>query len=224
MKIFKAAVIAIGIAWSPLVLAQWAVSDADALEQLKRINKVDAPTNKPADAVLQGQGQELLLSSSHAFHQLQIAVSEKEKYILGEASCGVKSVNENYFNACIGRRNLAINSLQQYDIHLTKMKTHLDAIQKLLNDSRGVSEESGQIQRYHLEITGRQALMSGEASRMQTLMQAYKQRDELYALQMAESREGALNKPPVNTETGASTGVARAPTLGKVWQFKKPAF
>lgn len=224
MKYISSIVLLIALVWSQNSAAQWAVSDAEALTQLKKINKVSSLNNSPSDAVLQGQGQELLLNSSHAFHQLQIAVSEKEKYILGEASCGVKSVNEKYFNACIGRRNLAINSLQQYDIHLGKMKSHLDAVQKLLNDSRGVSEDSGQLQRYHLEITGRQALMSGEASRMQTLMQAYKQRDELYALQMSESREGALNKPPVNTETGAATGAARAPTLGKVWEFKKPAF
>ncbi len=44
------------------------------------------------------------------------------------------------------------------------------------------------MQRYHAEITARQALMLGEAARMQGLMEAYKQRDQLYVMQMAEAR------------------------------------
>ncbi len=66
------------------------------------------------------------------------------------------------------------------------------------------------MQRYHAEITARQALMLGEAARMQGLMEAYKQRDQLYALQMAEARESALNKPPVNDENGAAAKGSKA--------------
>ncbi len=188
--------------------AQWAVHDESAVQQLININRVGRLTNAQ-DAELQKD----LVATSRAFQELEIAGTEKEKYIKTLASCGERKVNAKYFDACIGRRKLAINSLMQYDIHLDKMNKHLEAIKKLLDDSRGVSTEAGRLQRFQTEIQGRQALMLGEAARMQGLMQAYKQRDELYAVQMNEARESTVSKPPVNDEAGAERPAARAPTF-----------
>lgn len=188
--------------------SQWAVHDEDAITQLQNINRVTR-INSSNDAELQKD----LAATSRAFHELEIAAEEKEKYIKTLASCGERKINAKYFDACIGRRKLAINSLMQYDIHLDKMNKHLEAIKKLLDDSRNVSEEAGQLQRFQTEIQARQALMLGEAARMQGLMQAYKQRDELYAVQMNEARESTVSKPPVNDEAGAERPAARAPAF-----------
>lgn len=188
--------------------AQWAVNDADAIEQLRRINRVNLNGSRN-----KAELQENLKTANTAFEQLAINKQDKEKYILSEASCGARKVNTKYFDACIGRRNLAINSLVQYDIHLDKMNKHLKSIQDLLSATDNIRDESGQIQRYQVEVQARQALMLGEAARMQGLMGAYKQRDELYALQMAEAREGSLNKPPVNDEAGVEKPAAKAPAF-----------
>jgi hypothetical protein len=188
--------------------SQWAVHDQSAIEELKKINKTLRIAG-PQDAEL----QESLAATNRAFNELEIAAEEKEKYIKTLASCGERKVNAKYFDACIGRRKLAINSLMQYDIHLDKMNKHLDAIKKLLDDSRGVESEAGQLQRFQTEIQARQALMLGEAARMQGLMQAYKQRDELYAVQMNEARESTVSKPPVNDEAGAERPAAKAPAF-----------
>lgn len=196
--------------------AQWAVYDHEAVEQLKRINRV-GKVSTPEDADVQKD----LIETQKAFHALQIASEEKEKYIQTLASCGERKINAKYFDACIGRRNLAINSLMQYDAHLGKMNQHLEAIQKLLNDSRSVDNEAGPLQRYQTEIQGRQALMLGEAARMQGLMQAYKRRDELYAVQMAEARESTVSKPPVNDESGAEQPAAKTPAF-RVINLNKP--
>lgn len=163
--------------------AQWAVHDEAAVLQLQKINRV-ARVTSAQNAELQKD----LAATSRAFHELEIAAEEKEKYIKTLASCGERKINARYFDACIGRRKLAINSLMQYDIHLDKMNKHLEAIEKLVKDSRTVDAEAGQLQRFQTEIQARQALMLGEAARMQGLMQAYKQRDELYAVQMNEAR------------------------------------
>ena len=192
----------------PAAFAQWAVHDAEAIRQLERINRVRGLNN-----IQDGEIQKDLAATSRAFQELEIAAEEKEKYIKTLASCGERKVNAKYFDACIGRRKLAINSLMQYDIHLDKMNKHLDAIKKLLDDSRGVESEAGKLQRFQTEIQARQALMLGEAARMQGLMQAYKQRDELYAVQMNEARESTVSKPPVNDEAGAERPAARAPTF-----------
>lgn len=195
--------------------ADWAVIDQTAVDELKdikreleKINNVSKTGNRNA-AELQGS----LKKTSESFHQLSISTSEKEKYIKTEASCGDRSVNRKYFDACIGRRNLAINALMQYDVHLDKMGKHLEAIESLLSQTDSIPKESGVMQRYHAEITARQALMLGEAARMQGLMEAYKQRDQLYALQMAEARESALSKPPVNTESGGARPRPSAPAF-----------
>lgn len=188
--------------------AQWAVYDDEVFRQLQRINNTRNNTNA-TDAELQKD----LAATSRAFHELEIAAEEKEKYIKTLASCGERKVNAKYFDACIGRRKLAINSLMQYDIHLDKMNKHLEAIEKLVKDSRTVDAEAGQLQRFQTEIQARQALMLGEAARMQGLMQAYKQRDELYAVQMNEARESTVSKPPVNDEDGGERPAARAPTF-----------
>lgn len=188
--------------------AQWAVYDDEAVKELKKINRV-----KSISGIQSAELQENLATTNRAFNELEIAAEEKEKYIKTLASCGERKVNSKYFDACIGRRKLAINSLMQYDIHLDKMNKHLDAIKKLLDDSRGVESEAGQLQRFQTEIQARQALMLGEAARMQGLMQAYKQRDELYAVQMNEARESTVSKPPVNDEAGAERPAAKAPAF-----------
>lgn len=196
--------------------SQWAVHDNDAVEQLKRINKV-GKISSAQDAELQKD----LVETSKAFHELELAGEEKEKYIKSLASCGERKVNAKYFDACIGRRKLAINSLMQYDVHLDKMNKHLDAIKKLLDDSRSVDGEAGQLQRFQTEIQARQALMLGEAARMQGLMLAYKQRDELYAVQMSEARESTVSKPPVNEEDGTERTATKAPAF-RVINMNKP--
>lgn len=196
--------------------SQWAVHDQSAIEELKKINKTLRIAG-PQDAELQRD----LAATSRAFNELEIAAEEKEKYIKTLASCGERKVNAKYFDACIGRRKLAINSLMQYDTHLDKMNKHLDAIKKLLEDSRGVESEAGQLQRFQTEIQARQALMLGEAARMQGLMQAYKQRDELYAVQMNEARESTVSKPPVNDEAGAERPATKAPAF-RVINMNRP--
>ncbi|MGM9428348.1 hypothetical protein [Hydrogenophaga sp. MI9] len=210
-----AAAAIVGSLICPAAYSQWAVHDQEAVQQLENINRVGKVTSEDAEL------QKDLVETSKAFHELEIAGEEKEKYIKSLASCGERKVNTMYFDACIGRRKLAINSLMQYDVHLDKMNKHLEAIKKLLENSRSVDDAAGQLQRYQTEIQARQALMLGEAARMQGLMQAYKRRDELYALQMNEAREATVSKPPVNDEAGASRPTAKAPAF-RVINMNKP--
>ena len=189
-----AAVIALLI--SPVASAQWAVYDKEVHDQLIFINKVDGDIakldtafknslssgNAVQDLTLwDGSAKAILKGLDTKFETLEITDEEKLKYVGTEQDCG--SNNEKFlkhYNACVGLRNLRLQTLKQSQEALKVLDQRRQQIVKLIKDSRNVTEKSGQLQRYQFELQALQSLMQTDAMQLQVLMDGYKQREQVY--------------------------------------------
>ena len=201
MKIFA---VLCALVFCPLAGAQWAVYDKDVHEEIKKINEVRGEYAKLDTAFKSSissgnSGQDITLGDGSAkailkgldtkFETLEITDEEKLKYVGTEQDCG--SNNEKFlkhYNACVGLRNLRLQTLKQSQETLKVLDQRRSQIVQLIRDSRGATEKSGQMQRYHFELQALQSLMQTDAMQLQVLMNGYKQREQVYAMQMVEAK------------------------------------
>jgi hypothetical protein len=195
------------LAYSAFASAQWAVYDKSVHEELQKINKVEGAianfdTAFKSSLSSGNAGQDLTLGDGSAkailkgldtkFEALEITDEEKLKYIGTEQDCG--SNNEKFlkhYNACVGLRNLRLQTLKQSQEALKVLDQRRQQIVKLIKDSRNVTEKSGQLQRYQFELQALQSLMQTDAMQLQVLMDGYKQREQVYAMQMVEAKRAS---------------------------------
>ena len=191
----KLLVAVIALLMSSIASAQWAVYDKEVHNQLIFINKVDGDIAKLDTAFKSSlsngnAGQDLTLGDGSAkailkgldtkFEALEITDEEKLKYVGTEQDCG--SNNEKFlkhYNACVGLRNLRLQTLKQSQEALKVLDQRRQQIVKLIKDSRNVTEKSGQLQRYQFELQALQSLMQTDAMQLQVLMDGYKQRGQV---------------------------------------------
>ena len=203
----KQIVVICTVAFTSLANAQWAVYDKDVHDQLKNINSVGGTIanldtafknsissgNSSQDLSLgDGSAKAILKGLDTKFETLEITDEEKLKYVGTEQDCG--SNNEKFlkhYNACVGLRNLRLQTLKQSQEALKVLDQRRQQIVKLIKDSRNVTEKSGQLQRYQFELQALQSLMQTDAMQLQVLMDGYKQREQVYAMQMVEAKRAS---------------------------------
>lgn len=207
------------------VMAQWAVYDDAVLNEIKKINRVEKLLNgnDKLDGDFKGtissssSGQDVTLGTGSNQAILKgldtkfetITVDNAEKYIGTEQDCGSNDAKFlKHYNACVGLRNLRLQTLKQSQDMLKVLNKRREQIVKLVEASRGVSDKSGQMQRYHFELQAQQSLLQTDAMQLQVLMDGYKQREKTYEMQMVEAKrerdtgrfdagKGVLRKPSV---------------------------
>jgi hypothetical protein len=191
------------------VRAQWAVLDEEARLLLEKINWVKAVNFEKLED-LKFQDQKKL---SEKFEST--AASNPEKYIGSVADCGDKKLNEIHFNACMGLRNLRLQSLEQTESIIDRLEKRRKNISDLITKARSgdPTEKAGQLQRLQFELQGLQAHMQNDATQLEALRYGYKQRETMYEMQMAEARRATDTRPP----GGAAGGI----NLGTVPFFRK---
>ena len=194
----KALMLGLSIFFTSIAHAQWAVYDKSVHDQLININKVEGALAN-LDTAFKGSlsdgasSQDLTLGDGAAkavlkgldtkFEALAITDEEKLKYVGTEQDCG--SNNEKFlkhYNACVGLRNLRLQTLKQSQEALKVLDQRRQQIVKLIKDSRNVTEKSGQLQRYQFELQALQSLMQTDAMQLQVLMDGYKQREQVYVV------------------------------------------
>lgn len=195
------------LAFCSLVNAQWAVYDKDVHDAIERINEVRgdyakldttfkssiSSDNSSQDLSLgEGTGKAILKGLDTKFETLSITDEEKRRYVGTEQDCG--SNDERFlqhYNACVGLRNLRLQTLKQSQEALKMLDQRRVQIVQLIKDSRGVIEKSGQMQRYHFELQALQSLLQTDAMQLQVLMDGYRQREQVYAIQMVEAKRAS---------------------------------
>lgn len=205
-------------------MAQWAVYDDAVLVEIRKINEtVRLNLNANLDSDFKGtisnssSGQDVTLGAGSNQAVLKgidtkfetLAVQNPERYIGTEQDCGSNDPKFlKHYNACAGLRNLRLQTLKQSQDMLKVLNKRREQIVKLVEASRGVSDKSGQMQRYHFELQAQQSLLQTDAMQLQVLMDGYKQREKTYEMQMVEAMrerdtgrfdagKGALRKPSV---------------------------
>lgn len=201
--------------------AQWAVSDNDVLKELQKINAIAGigedidqsfknSRSGTGDVTIGVGGEQAVLKSVDTkFEDLVIPPAEAEKYILTSQDCGSKESNEKHYKACVGLRNLRLQTLKQgYDMVKTLDKRRAQIRQLIKNAQQiqstggvgggiggGVGggagqqgEGAGKLQRYQFELQALQALMQADAMQLGILMDGYKQREQAYTMQMVEAK------------------------------------
>ena len=215
-------IVALGVLLlSSMANAQWAVYDKDVHDAIDKINNVDGAyanldtafksslsTGAPGQDLTLGDGsaKAILKGLDTKFETLEITDEEKLKYVGTEQDCGSK--NEKFlkhYNACVGLRNLRLQTLKQSQETLKVLDQRRSQIVQLIRDSRGATEKSGQMQRYHFELQALQSLMQTDAMQLQVLMDGYKQREQVYAMQMVEAKRA--NDTGFDTLTPSSTRI-----------------
>lgn len=200
--------------------AQWAVYDEEVKRQLvlvNRINKLqglDASktydhyeserSNDTGDIRMgRGDGLAVLKSLQTKFEDAEalpdLTEEEKAKYVGTIADCGQRETNLMHYNACLGLRNLRLQTLVQSQALLKNLALRRSQIVSLIRKARELPEGDGvaslgQLQRATFEIQGQQALMQADALQINILMDGYKQREVMYITQQDEARKSALNK------------------------------
>jgi hypothetical protein len=183
---------------SGVASAQWAVYDHRVYQELRRINEVRSvsiPDQRRFDE-LQGLSD---LNVDFA----SVALADRTRFITTQEDCGDERLNRQHFAACQGLRNLRLKTLEQSEELLTTIRERRRAINRLLEESRRVTEVSGRLQRYQFELQGIQALMQSDAMRLEVLMSAYKQREKMYEVQMVEARRVTDTQRPGAIRFGA---------------------
>lgn len=181
--------------------AQWAVSDADLLKELKKINNVQ---KKTIDA-LKDLGNPVQLEKLDVdFSKLSsLTDGDKKKFIATEEDCGDETLNPQHFSACVGLRNLRIQTMKQRVSILAVLDERRKTIDNTITAARNnTQQESGILQRYHFELQGLQAQMQTDALKLQILMEGYRDRERLYEQQMAEARRVTDTRKPAIVNFG----------------------
>ena len=206
------------------VLAQWAVYDDAVLKEIKKINETtrlsrnDSLENDFKGTISNSSsGQDVTLGTGSNQAVLKgldtkfetITVDNPDRYIGTDQDCGSNSAQFlKHYNACSGLRNLRLQTLKQSQDMLKVLNKRREQIVNLVTASRGASDRSGQMQRYHFELQAQQSLLQTDAMQLQVLMDGYKQREKTYEMQMVEAKrerdtgrfdagKGALRKPSV---------------------------
>jgi hypothetical protein len=199
--------------------AQWAVYDKEVYDQLVLVNKIrnldGLGSNKTYDHyqserddatgdIKMGGGVSLatLKSLQTKFEEADavpdLTKEEMAKYVGTEADCGQKETNLMHYNACMGLRNLRLQTLVQSHAMLKNLAKRREEIVALIRKARQLTDghdpSLGQLQRATFEIQGQQALMQADALQIKILMDGYKQREVMYITQQDEARKSALNK------------------------------
>lgn len=203
--------------------AQWAVYDDEVFKQLAAINKIkplsgfksdkpyehyDGARDADTGDIKMGSGDSLavLKSLQTKFEDVDalpdLTKEEMKKYVGTEADCGQKETNPKHYEACLGLRNLRLQTLVQSHAMLKNLALRREQIVALIKKTRDWNSDDdqklGQLQRATFEIQGQQALMQADALQIKILMDGYKQREQMYITQQAEARKAMLSQAQAN--------------------------
>jgi hypothetical protein len=204
--------------------AQWAVYDDEVHKQLTLINKIkkidglgadktydhyESERNDDRGDIKMGSGDSLtvLKGLQTRFEDVdalpELTKEEMKKYVGTEADCGQKETNPKHYEACMGLRNLRLQTLVQSHSMLKNLSLRREQIVSLIKKARQLPETEtdsslGQLQRATFEIQGQQALMQADALQIKILMDGYKQREQMYITQQAEARKAMLSQAQAN--------------------------
>ena len=208
---------------SSVAVAQWAVYDKNVHEQLKFINyikqidgvnftKLDQHFKNQlgsngakgnADLILgDGDSKAVLKALDTKFDELtELSDEDKKKYVGTVQDCGDDKLNPAHFQACAGLRNLRLQTLKQSQSLLKTLDARRKQIVQLVENSRSLGANgqplrAGELQRYQFELQAQQALLQTDAMQLQILMDGYRQRENVYEMQMAEARRATDTRPP----------------------------
>lgn len=204
-------------------IAQWAVYDDELKKQLVKINNIknldgmgsektyDHYEGERSDKgdIRMGSGDSLaiLRSLETRFEKPEelpeLTQQQMAKYVGSEADCGQEKVSPKHYEACMGLRNLRLQTIVQSQAVLKNLAKRREQIVSLIKKTRSFSQiegqsELGQIQRATFEIQGQQALMQADALQIQVLMDGYKQREAVYMTQQAEARKAMMSQAQAN--------------------------
>jgi hypothetical protein len=204
-------------------IAQWAVYDDELKKQLVKINNIknldgmgsektyDHYEGERSDKgdIRMGSGDSLtiLRSLETRFEKPEelpeLTQQQMAKYVGSEADCGQEKVSPKHYEACMGLRNLRLQTIVQSQAMLKNLAKRREQIVSLIKKTRSFSQiegqsELGQIQRATFEIQGQQALMQADALQIQVLMDGYKQREAVYMTQQAEARKAMMSQAQAN--------------------------
>ncbi len=183
--------------WTSVSYAQWAVYDDKLTKEVRKINNV----------------QKINLDKLKDFEKLErldvdfasltsLTDEDKKKFVGTLQDCGDDKANPAHYQACAGLRNLRLQTLKQSQSVLLVLDERRKAIDKVISDARNnTNQESGIMQRYHFELQGLQAQMQADALKLQILMDGYRQREQVYAMQMNEARRGS-DRGALDTKAG----------------------
>jgi hypothetical protein len=205
--------------------AQWSVYDAEVYKEIAKINEVTRiggdverldqhfkgshSSGSSGQAVTFGVGSDKAEYKGVDTKFEDLTVNDAAKYIGTDQDCGSNDAKFlKHYNACVGLRNLRLQTLKQSQDMLKVLNKRREQVVNLVDAARGVSDKSGQMQRYHFELQALQSLMQTDAMQLQVLMNAYRQREKTYEMQMAEAKRerdtgrfdsgaGASRKPAV---------------------------
>lgn len=212
----------LGVLSSQVAMAQWAVYDKKVYEQLTYINKInkigdenftklDQYFRNQLAAVAKGGGdltlgdgdsKAVLKALDTKFDELtELSDEDKKKYVGTVQDCGDDKLNPAHFQACAGLRNLRLQTLKQSQSLLKTLDARRKQIVQLVEKSRslganGQHAKAGELQRYQFELQAQQALLQTDAMQLQILMDGYRQRENVYEMQMAEARRATDTRPP----------------------------
>lgn len=183
---------------APVAFAQWAVYDDKVFKELQKVNYVKDLSGKSfvkLDGDFKGykdmDGVKLQYLDVKFNELADLTDTDKQKYIGTEESCGDPLGNQTHYRACVGLRNLRIQTLKQSQAILTNLDKRRTQIVDLIEGSRSVSTEAGQLARYQFELQGLQALMQTDSMQLQVLMDGYRERAKLYEQQQMEARSSS---------------------------------
>lgn len=218
----------------PDVFAQWAVYDEKVHEQLRHVNNVRQLNGADVTRLDQhfknqlgnggahgtgditwgdGDSKTVLKALDTKFDELtDLSDEDKKKYVGTLQDCGDDKVNPAHYQACTGLRNLRLQTLKQSQGMLRTLDARRKQIVKLVEKSRelgtGMSDpQAGQLQRYQFELQSQQALLQTDAMQLQILMDGYRQREQVYAMQMNEARR-ASDRGALDTKGGRARNKA----------------
>jgi hypothetical protein len=199
--------------------AQWAVYDDEVRKQLVLVNRIqkldDFTSEKPYDHYESQRGDrgDIRMGSGDSLAVLkgldtrfeknrelpELTQQEMAKYVGSEADCGQEKVSPKHYEACMGLRNLRLQTIVQSQAMLKNLAKRREQIVKLIKKARDLPDDEersslGQLQRATFEIQGQQALMQADALQIQVLMDGYKQREAVYMTQQAEARKAMLSQ------------------------------
>lgn len=182
------------------VMAQWAVYDNEVYKQLALVNKIKPlsgfVSDKPYehfDAVRDNDTGDIKMGSGDSFAVLKglqtkfgnadavpdLTKEEMARYVGTEADCGQKETNPKHYEACMGLRNLRLQTLVQSHSMLKNLALRRDQIVALTKKTREWTSDDeaslGKMQRAMFEIQRQQALMQADALQIEILMDGYQQ-------------------------------------------------
>jgi predicted nucleic acid-binding protein len=204
--------------------AQWAVYDKEVYDQLTFVNNIrnlsgfdnkdktydHYESERDADKgdIKMGGGDSLTILKGlqtrfeDASAVPELTKEEMAKYVGTEADCGQKETNPKHYEACVGLRNLRLQTLVQSHAMLKNLALRREQIVSLIKTARkltdGADPQLGKLQRATFEIQGQQALMQADALQIKILMDGYKQREQMYITQQAEARKAMLSQAQAN--------------------------